>query len=122
MDPRTLARALAYGRIGLGGALVLAPGLVAGLWAGRDGRRPAGRLLATGLGARDLALGAGTAVALARGGEAAPWVQAGIAADVADLLATVRGRRDIPVLPAIGVSLRAGGAAVAGAWAQRELD
>jgi hypothetical protein len=122
MDPRTLARALAYGRIGFGVALLVAPGVIGGLWAGRDGRRPAARLLATGFGARDLALGVGTAVALSRGGDARPWMQAAVAADLGDLLATLRVRGDVPVLSAVGVSAMAGGAAALGAWVQRELD
>ncbi len=122
MDPRTLTRALAYGRIALGAGLLVAPGAVAALWTGRDGRRPAARVLATGFGARDVALGAGTALALAHGQSVAPWIRAGMAADAADLLATWRARRSIPALPAVGVSLMAGGATALSAWLQRELD
>jgi hypothetical protein len=122
MHPRTLALALAYGRIGLGGALLAAPGPVVRLWAGRDGRRPVARLLATGFGARDLALGVGTAVAVSRGGDARTWLRAGIAADLADVLANVRVRGDVPRLPALGVATLAAGAAVAGAWAQQQID
>jgi hypothetical protein len=122
MDPRSLARALGYGRIALGAGLLVAPNTVAGLWVGRDGRRPAARVLATGFGARDLALGVGTVLALSRGQEVAPWVRAGMAADAADLLATWRARRSLPTLAAVGVSAMAGGATVLSAWLQQALD
>ena len=55
-----LARGLALNRISFGAGLILAPGLYARTWVGKDAaRHDATKLLARALGARDLALGAG---------------------------------------------------------------
>jgi hypothetical protein len=120
--PGTLAAAVAAGRIGLGAALVLAPGRVAGLFAGRDGTRAATRVFAAGLGARDVVIGIGTAWALGQGFGAAPWLSAGVMADLVDCLAMLRARRSLPALPAAAGIALAGGGALSGAWLARELD
>src|SRR4051812_13216030 len=81
MDTRTLARAIAVGRLGFGTALVVAPRLLTAGWVGADARRAGVKAVATGLGARDLALAAGVLCGLSRGG-AQPWVVASAAADL----------------------------------------
>jgi len=122
VDPALVARALNLGRLGVGAALVLAPGRVAPLWVGRDGTRAGTRTIAVALGARDLALGIGTLQALAAGGDAAtPWLRTALLADGADCLATLRARRELPSLGALLVAAMAAGATVAGAWAQGAL-
>lgn len=121
MDPRTLARVLAYGRIGLGGALLLAPGLVGRAWLGRDGGRPGTKVAAAGLGVRDLVIGAGVLNALGDATGARPWLQAAAAADAVDFVATWRARDELPALGALGVAAVAGSAAALGLWLQREL-
>jgi len=121
MEPRTIARVIAAGRLGLGLALVAAPTAIARQWVGRDGERSGAAVLATGLGARDLALGAGTLAALS-GGEPRPWLIASTAADAADLLATIRGREALSTVAVAGVGLLAGGAAVVGAWLSAQDD
>jgi hypothetical protein len=121
MEPRTIARALAAGRLGFGVALVAAPALLARRWVGDDGDRPGAQVFATGLGARDLALAGGTLAALSRGG-ARPWLAACAAADLGDLVATLRAREDVPAVSVAAVALVAGGAAVAGAWLSAQDD
>src|SRR4051794_7008900 len=59
VSPRDLLTPLNAGRIALGAALVARPEAATSMWVGRDGDRPGGRVLARGLGARDVALGAG---------------------------------------------------------------
>jgi hypothetical protein len=120
--PVTLAAAVAAGRIGIGAAMVLAPGRVAEIFAGRDGERPATRVFAAGLGARDVAIGVGTAWALGQGFGAGPWLAAGVAGDIADCVSMLRARRSLPPLSAAaGIALAAAGA-IGGAWLMRELD
>jgi hypothetical protein len=120
--PGTLAAAVAAARIGLGAALVLAPGRVAEVFAGRDGGRPATRVFAAGLGARDVVIGIGTAWALGQGFGARPWLSAGVVADLTDCASMLRARRSLPALSAgAGIALAAGGA-ISGAWLARELD
>jgi hypothetical protein len=121
-NPRAVAAAVAAGRIGIGAALVLAPDRVGELFAGRDGRRPATRVFAAGLGARDVVIGIGTAWALGQGFGAAPWLSAGVVADLTDCLAMLRARRSLPPLPAAAGIALAGGGALSGAWLARELD
>jgi hypothetical protein len=122
MTARTLARLQAYGRLGLGGGLVLAPGLVAGGWVGGVADRRDGQALAIGLGARDVALALGTLRALSSRRGAARWLRAGILADAADLVATLRARDALPPLAVPAVAAIAGGSVLLGAYLQSALD
>jgi hypothetical protein len=121
-SPRSVAAAVAAGRIGLGAALVLAPGRMGAAWTGRDGGRPAARVLAAGLGARDLAIGVGTAWGLVQGFGAGPWLWAGALTDAADCVAMLRARGSLPALRVAGAAAFAAGGALTGIWLARELD
>src|SRR5919202_2284589 len=115
MDPRSLARAMAIGRVAFGAAFIVAPRLAASGWIGGDARRAGTKVFITGLGGRDLALGAGILSALDNGG-AKPWLIAALASDAGDLLGTLRSRDGIPALgTAVGVAITAS-ATAAGAW------
>jgi hypothetical protein len=122
MTARTLARLQAYGRVALGGGLVVAPSLVAGGWVGGVADKRDGQALAIGLGARDVALALGTLRALSTGRGAAPWLRGGIIADAADLVATLRARDSLPPLAVPAVAAIAGGSALLGAYLQSALD
>jgi hypothetical protein len=121
MDPQTVARTLALGRIGLGAALVAAPKLVLGPWIGKDADLPGPQVVGAAMGIRDLALGAGTLGALYRGDGAEQWMRASVAADLVDLAATLRAREQLPALGVVSVGLMAVSAAVLGTWAQTKL-
>jgi hypothetical protein len=122
VDPRTIARLLTVGRLALGTGLTLAPGLAGRLWVGRDGARPAVRVLAVAVGARDVALGAGTLKALAAGEGARSWLQAGAVADAADAVATLRAGDALPAVGRVLVAALATSGAITGAWAQARLE
>jgi hypothetical protein len=123
MDHRSLARMSAAGRVAIGAALLVAPQLVTRGWIGPPGGAPGAKLLARGLGTRDLVLGLGVIGALDRGDPRAPdWVRAGAVADVGDAVATVLAFRHLPPLSRYGVLLLAGGAAVAGFVAADNLS
>jgi hypothetical protein len=120
MQPRTIAIQQAAGRIVLGTALAVAPGIAARGWIGSDASRPATQVVAVGMGARDLAIGLGVAGALRAGRGARPWLLAGVVADAADLAATLRARDALPAIGVVGVSALAAGSAAVGVWlAQR---
>ncbi|HEX2411549.1 MAG TPA: hypothetical protein VHJ39_10315 [Solirubrobacteraceae bacterium] len=121
-DARTIASAVATGRIAIGVAVILLPGRVATAWIGPRGADPGARLLAVAVGARDLAVGAGTAVALREGSGARNWVLAGAVADFADLAATLRYRSSLPRLAAVGVAAVAAAGGLAGLWSASRLD
>lgn len=116
-----IARALGAGRALLGAALLVAPDLVTVRWVGADAASPAGRVLARGLGGRDVVLGA--AAALTAGSPAgAGWIAGGVAADVADLLATTALGAGTPRGGRLGTAALAGGSAALGAWLVRSLE
>jgi len=121
MDPTALARQTAYGRIALGAALAVAPGLAARGWIGSASATPGARVLARGFGARDVAIGAGALMALNHGGPARDWMLAGALADFGDLAATLAAGRALPPLGRFGVAALATSGAVLSLWAAREL-
>ncbi len=114
MDPRAAARALAFGRIAIGAACVVAPRLAGSLWIGDDARRPGTTVFARAVGARDVLLG-GMILHTAGHPEVAPrWLAATAACDAVDFSAAAAVRDELPpVRAALGLAL-AGGAAVAG--------
>jgi hypothetical protein len=117
-----MALSNARGRMAIGAALLIAPRLAGPMWIGGDADRRAVRVLARGLGARDLALGLGIAVALDRGAPVRGWLEGAALADGGDLLATVLARDSIPPGARRTVALIAGASMVACAALARALD
>lgn len=118
MEPRSLARATALGRIAFGATMVLAPRLVID----RQRRAPGTvTWFVRAFGIRDVAIGAGTLRALgARSGGEADWVALSAATDAADAVAAVvfgrdLGRRLQIVTLAMAVPAAVGGWKAAGA-------
>ena len=79
MEPRDLALAHARGRMLVGAAFVLAPGLAGRLWIGGDAAQRSVKVLARAFGVRDLALGLGVVIALDRGAPVRGWIEGGVA-------------------------------------------
>lgn len=119
MDPRTVARAVAAGRVGLGLALLLAPRFVMHrLGETLDPPRPYAWWLRA-FGIRDVVLGSGALLALDGSDDAAAltWVQAGAVADTADAATALLARRDLGRRQRALILTVAAGAAGAGWWA-----
>lgn len=116
MTPRLLAQIVAAGRILTGLLLFFSPTRVTNHWVGAtEGGRAGTRVMAMGLGGRDIVVGAGALMALNQGGEAAkPWLLGSAAADAMDLVATLRVSGELPKGAVAGTVLVAGGAAAAG--------
>lgn len=123
MDARTAARALAAGRVALGIGLVVAPTRFTRGWIGGDAAsEPSVRVLARGLGIRDVILGA-IALHTVDHPEVGPrWLRTCAAADAVDLLATAGARKALPTAGVLGVGALAGGAAAAGVALAAQLD
>lgn len=119
---RTLAAAVAAGRLMIGTGLILSPRAAARSWIGDDVTTEGARVFARAIGGRDLALAAGVLSALKRGGDAATWVRLSIIADTADFAATaaIRPRGTRAGLAVLYVL--AGGAVALSSWAQAHLD
>jgi hypothetical protein len=116
MDPATLTRFHAVGRLAIGTAMVLAPEIVARSWIGAsDAGRPGPQALTQALGIRDAAIGAGV-LSTAGSAAARTWLLAGVAADAVDLAATLRSRDGIPATAVAGVSVIAAGSAALGLY------
>jgi len=119
MRGRSVARALAVGRIAIGAGLLAAPRLTAGMWLGRAAAPPAVAPLARALGVREVVLGAMVLHVLDRPEVAARWLRAVSVCDVVDLAATVAARRSLPAPGVVLVGALASSAAAAQTWAAR---
>ena len=114
MEPRDAARLLAFGRIAIGAACVVAPRLAGASWIGPDARRPGTTVFARALGARDVLLGAMVLHTVDRPEVGQRWLSATAACDAVDCAAAAAVRDELPAARgAFGMAL-AGGAAVAG--------
>src|SRR4051812_35338865 len=84
-------------RLGIGGALVVAPTVAGRIWIGDDAGGPGTRVFARALGARDVVLGTALLRALGDGDlrRAAVHARTGVWADVADVAATIMAVRSL---------------------------
>lgn len=116
MTPRLVAQLIAAGRVLVGLILLVKPTAVTTHWVGeQEGDRTGTRVMAGGLGARDVVIGAGTLAALNAGGDAAkPWLLGSAVADLMDLGSTLRSASELPGAAVAGTVAVAGGAAIAG--------
>ena len=121
MDPRTIARVVAIGRVVIGAALLAAPERLASGWLGSAAQRRPTQLAVMSLGARDIAIGLGTAWAVGGLGPARPWLLSSAAVDLADFVATVKYRDSLSTTAVVGVGALAGGSAALGAWLAAEI-
>jgi hypothetical protein len=119
---REIALSQARGRMAVGAALIVAPGLAARRWIGYQAEHPAVKVLTRALGARDFALGLGAAVALDRGAPARGWFEAAALSDAMDLMATLAARDSIPHGARKVVTMIAGGSLLAGVALARVVD
>lgn len=123
LDPRPLARLIAWGRVGIGVSAIVAPTLMARPWIGAQAGDPGSRLLARTMGGRDVALGVGTLRALGRtDAEARPWVALGGMADAVDALATLLAFGTLPRRSRWGILAVTVGAALASTRVAEALD
>jgi hypothetical protein len=111
---------LSIGRVVLGAALLATPRLGTGGWIGSHAREPAVKVIARGLGARDVGIGAATLAALDGGGPLRPLLTAALVADSTDLVATLLTRDHLPrfaaplLVAAAGSGIALGAIALAG--------
>jgi hypothetical protein len=122
MEPRELAVAQARGRIAVGAAFLLAPGLAGRTWVGADAARSSAKLLARAFGARDLAIGLGVVIAIDRGAPVRGWLEASALSDAADAMATLLGADTVPPRLRPGVLALGAGSAAAAGWLAKRVD
>ncbi len=113
LDERSVAKAIAAGRMALGASYSLAPGLALRLWPAKGSHTdPAARFLARSTGVRDLAIGVGTLFALQKDAPVRGWLEAGALADAGDAVAVVLGARHLPRARAVLAFAAAAGTVV----------
>lgn len=119
MDTRTTVLGIARGRIVMGLAMLIVPGLMLRIMFGRSASTASGRVMARMFGAREVALGVGTVTSVKEHTQDAEWVSACAVADAVDGLAMAFSpgvpRRSRPA------ALVGGAAAVIGMQAARQL-
>jgi len=100
LSPRALSTVLALGRVGVGAALLGAPGSTGRLFLGAPAESGGGGVAVRAFGGRDLALGALTAASLSgrlgSASTATTLVAAGGFCDLVDGVALLAARREIP--------------------------
>jgi hypothetical protein len=122
MPPPDLALAHARGRMLVGAAFVLAPGLAGRLWVGGDAARRPVKVLGRAFGVRDLALGLGVVIALDRGAPVRGWIEGGVLSDAVDVAAMLLAGESVPAGVRRGALALGAGSAVLGAALSRKLD
>ena len=122
MDDKELARLLGAARACFGAIALVAPGLATRVWTGPGSDTFGARVLARGLGARDLAIGMGTLVALEDDEAVSKWLQASAIADVGDVLGLLTSFGQLPRWRRWATLATAGGAAYVGFRLSGELD
>ena len=122
LDMRSLARILASGRIAIGSAMVLVPGLVTSGWVGADSTRGSTKAIARATGVRDALIGVGTLRALEQDDEVKPWLLAGALSDGIDAAATVLAWRHLPKRRRALAVLFMAGATAAGVALAGQVD
>ena len=119
---RSAAGLLAAGRVVLGLTAMVAPTLPSRPWVGTEATRPAVKLFARSLGARDVALGVGSLLALRHGTPVRGWIEAGGLCDAGDVAGTLIHFRDLPSLGRLLVLGAAGGSLALSRWLAPRVD
>jgi hypothetical protein len=122
MSPAAVAKAVSAGRLVLGLGMMAVPSKVMASWIGQDeSQRPAMDLVTRSFGAREVLLGFMGLHVADRPGVGKRTIGAIALLDVTDLSVTIAHRKSLPKPALPMIAALAGGAAVAQAWASREL-
>src|SRR4051794_29833732 len=108
MDTKQQALVVGAIRLGVGAALVAAPGWAGRIWVGAGAEGAGSKVFARAVGARDVALGARVLRAARNGDEAREWLRSGFLADIADAAATMVAFRHLTKGRRIAMPLIAG--------------
>lgn len=111
LTPANLSRAIGFGRIGFGLALIVLPARIGERWLGKDATTPAASVALRGLGIRDALIGMAQVHTAGDPDRGYRWARTAGFADVTDLAATAAVARSLPG-NGLGGAVVAGGAAV----------
>ncbi|MGH9155713.1 MAG: hypothetical protein ACRD1K_07780 [Acidimicrobiales bacterium] len=119
---RWVARLLAGSRVALGVTAIVVPTWPSRPWVGPEAHRPAVKLFARSLGARDLAVGLGGVLALRHAGPVRGWVEAGGLCDAGDVAGTLVHFKDLPRVGRLVILAVAGGSLALSRWLAPRVD
>ena len=122
MDHRQVIRTIAAGRVVIGTALLLAPGLGGRWWIGPTAGDRGVKVVIRALAVRDLAIGVGTLQALAEGQPVRGWARAGGAGDLVDAAGSLLATRRIGAGRALAVTAVGAVAGLASLVAAEHID
>src|SRR4051812_34211357 len=114
MDQKQQALVLGGIRLGVGAALVVAPGWAGRIWVGPGADGPGSKVFARAVGARDVALGLRILQSASNDDSPGPWLRAGFVADIADAAATALASRNLSTARKVLMPLIAGGVGALG--------
>lgn len=114
MDSKHQAYVLGGIRLGVGAALVAAPGWAGRIWVGPGADGPGSKVFARAVGARDVALGLRILQSASNDDSPGPWLRAGFVADIADAAATALASRNLSTARKVLMPLIAGGVGALG--------
>jgi hypothetical protein len=109
----TATRLFGLGRAVYGTGLVVAPGVFARVWIGKEAERPSSQLALRALGVRDAAVGVGMLLSADDAERQRPWLAAGAISDLVDMGATLLAGAAIPERSRRNVAIFAAGSSVA---------
>jgi hypothetical protein len=116
---RALEIGLGVVRLGVGAALMAAPGWAGRIWVGPGADSPGSKVFARALGARDVALGLQILRGVREEQPVGHWIRAGFAADLADAVAATVAARHLTPSRRVAMPLIAGAVGVAGVLSTR---
>jgi hypothetical protein len=119
---RGAVRSLALGRMAIGAACLLVPGLVGRGWIGPAASGRGVKALVRALGVRDVVVGLGTLITLDDDRPVAHWLWFGAACDAVDAAATLLAAGAIPKRSLLSVGVMAGSGAVLGARLAQQAE
>ncbi|MFA4928832.1 MAG: hypothetical protein WC558_09965 [Patulibacter sp.] len=107
------SRAIGFGRIAFGAALLAVPAKVGESWLGESGTSPGAQVALRGLGIRDAVIGMAQVHTAGDPERGHRWARTSAFGDITDLISTVAASRDLPRSGVYGTAALAGVAAVA---------
>jgi hypothetical protein len=122
MSARTVARSVAFGRIAIGAAMIVAPRRIAVPWVGAAGDTDGAAVLTRAFGGREVLLGFLAAHVVDQPGVGARTTRSMALLDALDAGATLAARRALPAPGVALVTAMAAGSAAVQVWAAGRLQ
>jgi hypothetical protein len=112
VTPANASRAIGFGRIAFGAALIAAPGTLGASWLGEGGKTEPTKVALRGVGIRDAVIGMAQVHTAGDPDRGYRWARTSAFGDTVDVLATLNAAKLLPRSGVIGTVALGGAAAV----------